>query len=108
MFDQTQKALALTFARTLADRDYGRAYAMLSAGAQSQITLAELGENFESMIPLDWREVNPLELEENPLWDEMFLYVVLGGEVYSEAIIVHSFTVEDGLPKIERFEFGRP
>ena len=42
MFDQTQKALALTFARTLAAKDYARAHGMLSAAAQSRTTVDAL------------------------------------------------------------------
>ena len=108
MFDQEQKTLALEFARSLAKRDYRRAYNMLSLDAQSQLTEDGLREQFESMIPPDWGDVDPIELEENPAWDEVFLYVVLGGEVYSEAIIVNSFASDNEIPKIDSFQFGRP
>ncbi len=108
MFDQSQKELALTFARTLAARDYEQAYSMLSAAAKSRITLDRLREEFESMIPVDWGDVDPIALVENPAWDAMFLYVVLGGEVYSEAVIVESFTSEHGRLTIESFQLGRP
>lgn len=108
MFDQTQKRLALEFARSLALRDYAQAYSMLSKDTQSQMPLDVMREQYEAMIPLDWGEVNPIELEENPAWDEMFLYVVLGGPVYSEAIIISSFASEEGKAKVETFEFGRP
>lgn len=108
MFDQAQKALALEFARTMATRDYTQAYSMLSLNAQSQMTLDVVREQFEAMIPLDWGDVNPIELEENPAWDDMFIYVVLGGPVYSEAIIISSFAQDEGALKVETFEFGRP
>jgi hypothetical protein len=108
MFDQQQKILALEFARSLAKRDYRQAYNMLSLNAQSQLTEDALREQFESMIPPDWGDVDPIELEENPAWDEMLLYVVLGGDEYSEAIIVNSFASENELPKIDSFQFGRP
>ena len=108
MFDKQQKILALEFARSLAKRDYRQAYNMLSLNAQSQLTEDALREQFESMIPPDWGDVDPIELEENPAWDEMLLYVVLGGDVYSEAIIVNSFASENELPKIDSFQFGRP
>ena len=108
MFDQNQKTLALEFARTLAKRDYGQAYHMLSLNAQSQLTEDGLREQFESMIPPDWGDVDPIELAENSAWDEMFLYVVLGGDGYSEAIIVNSFASDDEIPKIDSFQFGRP
>lgn len=108
MFDQTQKKLALDFANALADRDYVRAYSMLGADTQTQMTVEDLREEFEAMIPLDWGEVDPIQLEENPAWDELFIYVVLGGEVYSEAIMITAFTSEQGATKIQAFDFGRP
>ena len=108
MFDQTQKTLALEFARSLATRDYAQAYSMLSLNAQSQMTLDVMREQFEAMIPPDWGDVNPIELEENPAWDEIFIYVVLGGPVYSEAITISSFASDEGIAKVETFEFGRP
>lgn len=108
MFDKAQKKVALEFARFLAERDYTQAYSMLSQNAQSEITLDLMREQFETMIPLDWGDVDPIELEENPAWDEMFLYVVLGGPIYSEAIIINSFASEEGSQKVEKFEFGRP
>jgi len=108
MFDQKQKSLALDFARSLSKRDYRQAYKMLSLNAQSQLTEDGLREQFESMIPLDWGDIDPIQLEENPAWDEMFLYVVLGGDSYSEAIIVNSFASDDEIPKIDSFQFGRP
>ena len=37
-----------------------------------------------------------------------FVYVVLGGDMYSEAIIIDSFVTENGKIKIGNFEFGRP
>lgn len=81
---------------------------MLSLNAQSRMPLDVMREQYEAMIPRDWGEVEPIELEENPAWDEMFLYVVLGGPVYSEAIIIRSFGSEEGKPKVETLEFGRP
>jgi hypothetical protein len=108
MFDQAQKTLAVTFARALSAREYERAYGMLSSSARSQTTSSGLREDFESMIPPDWGEVEPIALEENPAWDDLLLYVVLGGPVYSEAVIVNGFASEDGSLKIESFQFGRP
>jgi hypothetical protein len=108
MFDQEQKLLALEFARSLAKRDYSQAYNMLSLNAQSQLTEQALQEQFESMIPPDWGDVDPIALEENPGWDELFLYVVLGGDAYSEAVIVNSFSSDNEIAKIDSFQFGRP
>ena len=50
--------------------------------------------------------VEPLELEESQDWD--FVYVVLGGDTYSEAIFIPVFTIEAGQIKIAEFELGRP
>ena len=108
MFDQAQKTMALSFARALAARDYGQAYGMLSAAAQARMTLDALRDDFTAMIPLDWGDVDPIALVEDPAFDEIFLYVVLGGPVYSEAVMIEAFTAEHGTPKIERFQFGRP
>jgi hypothetical protein len=108
MFDQTQKSKALEFARLLGARDYAQAYSMLSVSARSATTVDALREQFEAIIPLDWGDVSPIELQENPAWDEMFLYVVLGGSVYSEAIIISAFASENGQPRIDAFQFGRP
>jgi hypothetical protein len=108
MFNEEQKTLALEFARSLARRNYEQAYGMLSSRLQSQLSLYELREQFESMIPLDWGEVDPIDLEENPAWDEMFLYVVLGGSVYSEAVIIDSFVLDGAISRINNLQFGRP
>jgi hypothetical protein len=108
MFDQAQKALALDFARALAAKDHARAHGVLSVAARSRTTVDALQADFEAMIPTDFGEINSIELLENPAWDGMFVYVVLGGPVYSEAVMVKAFTSEDGAPKIDRFQFGRP
>ena len=106
MFDQTQRALALNFARTLSQRDYSAAHQMCSNNQKSRVSVDHLREEFERIIPLDWGSIDPVELEEHD--DFPFIYVVLGGDVYSEAIIIDTFITEDGIIKIDNFEFGRP
>ncbi|MCU0735531.1 MAG: hypothetical protein MUF20_08395 [Methylotetracoccus sp.] len=106
MFDPTQKTLALNFARTLARGDYFAAHTMCSRQLRAYLDVAALREQFERMIPLDWGQVDPIELEDHDEWP--FVYVVLGGNVYSEAIFNKSFTVEDGQARIDSVEFGRP
>jgi hypothetical protein len=108
MFDATQKAVALDFARTLAARDYARAYTMLSASLRSELTAGAMQERFELMIPLDFGDVAPIEIVSDPSWDAMFVYVSLGGPIYSEAIIVSAFAEENGRQTIDAVEFGRP
>ena len=106
MFDPTQKTLALDFARALVRGDYPAAHAMCSRRLQARLDITALREQFERMIPLDWGPVDPIELEDRDEWP--FVYVVLGGDVYSEAIIIESFTLEDGQARIDAVEFGRP
>ena len=108
MFDREQKTLALHFARSLAERNYEYAYSLLSSNTQSNLSLDAMRDQFESIIPLDWGEVGPIELEENHAWEEMFVYVVLGGDTYSEAIIIDSFETNGAILKVNSFQFGRP
>lgn len=108
MFDQTHKTAALTFARALAAKDYAKAYAMLSAGAQSRMTLDQFREAVDRMLPPEFGDVDLIEIQEVPEVADMFVYVVLGGDVYSEAIMVEAFAAEGGTQKIERFTLGRP
>ena len=108
MFTPNQKALALDFARALAARDYTRAHAMLGSGARARLSESTLRAHFEAMIPLDWGEVAPIELLSDPMVESVLVYVVLGGPVYSEAIVISSFVDEHGEPKIDECEFGRP
>ncbi|MDA9982851.1 DUF3887 domain-containing protein [Gammaproteobacteria bacterium] len=106
MYTQEEKELALDLAYKLKIRDYESAYAMLSANLKSNLSTAELRQSYEQMIPQDWGEIDPIELMEGE--DFPYLYVVLGGDVYSEAIIIDRFVVEDGQARIDRLEFGRP
>lgn len=106
MFNEAQKQLALNFARALSQRDYPGAYEMCSEKLKSHVSLEVIRNQFEDMIPQDWGDVNPIELEDQ--LDFPFIYVVLGGDVYSEAIIIDAFVVEQDQVRIDHFEFGRP
>lgn len=106
MFTDKDKELALDFAYNLEKRDYDSAYAMLSTDLQHRLSGAEFRQRYEQMIPQDWGEIDPIELLESKEFP--FVYVVLGGDVYSEAIIIDRFIVEGGHTKIDSFEFGRP
>jgi len=94
------------FAQKLADRDYQAALELCSEELKSGMNESSLGEKFEAIVPLDWGEVNPIRLEENDAFP--FVYITLGGAVFSEAIIVHLFATEHGQTKIASFELGRP
>ena len=105
-FNENQKALALEFAHALANRDYQAALALCSTQIRSRMTAESIGADFEAVIPPDWGEIDPIELVDNDLFP--FVYVVLGGDVYSEAVIVDSFAAEDDQERIGSFMFGRP
>ncbi|MDH3903451.1 MAG: hypothetical protein OES90_09545 [Xanthomonadales bacterium] len=106
MFDQRQKTTAVLFARKLAARDYKAALELCSEELKAGLSARTLGEKFEAIVPLDWGGVDPIRLEENNAFP--FVYITLGGDVFSEAIIVHSFATEKGQTKIAGFELGRP
>lgn len=105
VFDQDQKSIALLFAQKLAARDYRAALALCSEEIRSALDQENLGAEFEAIVPLDWGKVETM-LEENDAFP--FVYITLGGEVYSEAVIVHAFSTENGKIKIANFELGRP
>jgi hypothetical protein len=106
MYTGKQTSLALEFAQSLANRDYLAAYGMLDQSMQANMSVQELQRQFEQMIPLDWGEVDPIELQNQG--NAPFIYIVLGGDVYSEAIIINEFSRESDTVKISGFEFGRP
>lgn len=108
------KKFALEFTKALAARDYNKAYAMTSKEYQKRIALNELKVNFETIILSDWGDIGPIEIGETMMnWsgkqtsDLGWVYISIGGDVYSEAITV-IVTAEDKRPKIREVEFGRP
>lgn len=106
MFDQGQKAIAALFARCMVNRDYQAALELCSEELKSAMNVKGLGEEFEAIVPLDWGEVDSITVEENDAFP--FVYITLAGDVFSEAIIVHSFTNENEQARIASFELGRP
>jgi hypothetical protein len=101
-----QKSLALQFAHHLVNGNYNDAYAMLSQNVQNRISIENLQADFERMIDAEWGNVDPVEILENHNYD--FIYIVLGGEIYSEAIFINAWVIESENYKIDNFEFGRP
>lgn len=106
--------VALQFAKLLAQRDYAAAYTMTSRDYRRRMTVEQLRKAFEQIVPPDWGPIEPIEVGETMTrWpgkqaaDIGWAYVSLGGNVYSEAIIV-IVTVENGESKIREVEFGRP
>jgi hypothetical protein len=106
--------VALEFARSLAAREYPKAYAMMSHGYRQDHTVDELRAGFEAIVPRDWGAIGPIEVGQTMTsWpgkqssDAGWAYVSIGGEAYSEAVIV-IVTLENGEARIREVEFGRP
>jgi hypothetical protein len=110
--DLTQVALAFT--KALAARDYEAAYALTSRAYRDGTSLKAMAAAFEAIVPLDWGTVGPIEVGETMGdWpgrepsDEGWVYVSVGGDVYSEAVII-VVTREEGQLRVRTVEFGRP
>jgi hypothetical protein len=106
--------ISLKFAKSLADRDYATAYSVTSEEFKNQHSVDQLREDFEIIVPADWGPVDPIEvaevLQEWPAkkkTDRAWVYVSMGGDVYSEAVSVIVIT-ENGALKIREVEYGRP
>jgi len=108
------KGVALQFAEALTDRDYPKAYAMVSTEYKNRMSLDNMKLNFEAIVPSDWGPIGSIEIaathenfpDKQPS-DLGWIYVSIGGDVYSEAVTV-VITLEDGEAKIRAAEFGRP
>ena len=105
---------ALEFAKSLAAREYPKAYAMTSQRYQQNNTVDQLRIGFETIVPIDWGTTDPIEVGQTMTnWpgkqpsDIGWAYVSIGGDVYSEAVTV-VVTSEYGEAKIREVEFGRP
>lgn len=105
---------ALDFAQALAARDYKTAYAMTSESYRERTTVEQLRVAFEFIVPLDWGRIGPIEIGQTMTrWpgkqssDIGWAYVSIGGDVYSEALIV-VVTLDQGVAKIREVELGRP
>jgi hypothetical protein len=108
------RQIALEFAESLAAREYPKAYAMTSQGYRQGNTVDQLRTGFEAIVPTDWGAIGPIELGQTMTsWPEKqpsdlgWAYVSIGGDVYSEAVVV-VVTSEDGEGKIREVQFGRP
>ena len=108
------KNTALEFSTIIASRNYSDAYEMTSSSFKKTYSESEMQKAFEEMIPLDWGDISPIEIGETMTeWpakestDVAWFYVILGGDVYSEALIL-IVADDNGLIKIRDIEFGRP
>jgi hypothetical protein len=107
-------SVALHFTIALSRRDYAGAYVMTSSDYQRSTSLAEMQAAFEAIVPTDWPTVGPVEVghtmdtwpDKQPA-DVGWVYVGIGGDVYSEAVTV-IVTREDNTLKIRSVEWGRP
>ena len=106
--------IALEFAKLLAKREYPKAYEMMSRGYRERTTAEQLRASFETIVPDDWGSTGPIEVGQTMTrWpgkqaaDLGWVYVSIGGDVYSEAITV-VVTSESGIARIRDVEFGRP
>jgi len=107
-------SVLLAFARDLVDRNYLKAYARTSKKYQANTSPDNLKTAFEEIVPLDWGTTCPVEVGSALLdWPNqqpgeiLWVYVTIGGDVYSEAISV-IFSKESNSFKINSVEFGRP
>jgi hypothetical protein len=106
--------IALEFTQALASRDYTKAYAMTSKEYQRNTTKDVMKSSFEDIVPVDWGTIGPIEIGETMTdWpdkkpsDLVWVYVSIGGDVYSEAVIT-IITLEYETPKVRQIEYGRP
>jgi hypothetical protein len=108
------RQVALQFTRLLAAREYAKAHAMTSQEYRKRATVDQLRTNFERIVPTDWGPIGPIEVGETmTTWsgkqpsDLGWAYVSIGGNVYSEAIVV-VVASENGEARVREVEFGRP
>jgi hypothetical protein len=108
------RRVGLQFTQALAARDYQRAYAMTAQEYRRTNTADQLRTAFETIVPTDWGAVGPIEVGQTMTsWPEKqpsdvgWVYVSIGGSVYSEAVTVVVMS-ENGEQKIREVQFGRP
>jgi len=107
-------AVALNFATALTARDYAAAYEMTSREYQQRVPLETMQDSFEALVPAEFGPVTSVEVgltmdswpDKQPA-DAGWVYVSIGGDVYSEALTI-VVTLDDGSLKVRDVEFGRP
>ena len=108
------RQVALEFTKSLATRDYAKAYAMAAEEYRKRTSLDQMQTAFEAIVPTDWGKIGAIQVGDTmTTWptkkpsDLGRAYVSIGGDVYSEAVVV-VVTLDSGEPKIREVEFGRP
>lgn len=106
--------IALQFTKLLTKREYSKAYEMTAKEYRIGNSVEQLRTAFETIVPIDGGPIGPIEVGHTmTTWpgkqpsDIGWVYVSIGGDVYSEAITV-VVTSEQGEAKIREVEFGRP
>jgi len=112
--DSKYQQLALEFTTTLAERQYAKAYEMTSQEYRTHATVDKLKKDFETIVPNDFGPIGPIKVGRTMTsWpgkqpsDIGWAYLSIGGDVYSEALVV-IVTNENGNKKVREIEFGRP
>ena len=107
-------AVAVAFVQALTTRDYAAAYAMTSRAYQRATSLEAMQTAFDALVPAEFGSVSSVETGLTmETWpdkqdaDAGWVYVSIGGDVYSEAVTV-VVTMDDGSLKVRAAEFGRP
>jgi len=111
---ENYKEVALAFTKALAARDYDAAYALTSRNYRESTNLKAMQAAFEEIVPFDWGTVGSIEpVQTMDVWpgrepsDAGWVYVSIGGDVYSEAVTL-VVTLEEGELRVRTVEFGRP
>lgn len=107
-------SVAVNFARALTNRDFESAYAMTSSDFQRRVPLEEMRAGFEALLPAEFGDVTSVDIgltmdswpDKEPS-DVAWVYVSIGGDVYSEAVTV-VVTMENDSLKVRDVAFGRP
>lgn len=108
------RQVAIEFTRLLAAREYAKAHAMTSQEYRTRASVDQLRTDFENIVPPDWGPMGPIEVGQTMTsWpgkhpaDLGWAYVSIGGNVYSEALVVVVVS-ENGEARVREVEFGRP
>ena len=105
---------AIAFARALTSGDFAAAYGMTSREYRRGTSLGAMQTAYEALVPAEFGPVSSVEVglrldswpEKEPT-DVSWVYVSIGGDVFSEAVIV-VVTTEDGALRLRDVQFGRP
>ena len=110
----TSEELAIEFVRALANREFVTAYDLTTADFRSACSCEEMQNEFESIVPEDWGVIDPIEIGTSmDDWpgkskdDIKWVYVVIGGDAYSEAVILVT-AQQSGILRVRQVEWGRP